>query len=174
MENYGVSKISPGNCLRMKHQTLERTGKHVGHNRSSSANSFLLHPKSYTHPSTLFSTAFTSTLQIPSFGFSALDGYGRTGTLPTPFSTPRLWSLMVSRAGLLPRSNVERPRPQLFATVCTTDTLRNPSPHSSSKTPAQKVLQPQTPCTTHAFNCSPEVHSYQVAACSSGISGPMY
>lgn len=130
----------------------------------------------------LFSAAFTFTWQIPSFFFSALDGYGCTVALTTPFSTPRLWSLMVCCThaglllpdGLLPRANLERPSPSCLPMSAPQTHFEISLPTAAIKLQPRKILQPQTPCSTHAFSCSPEVHSCQAAACSSVISGPRY
>lgn len=139
--------------------------------------SFLLYPKSYTQSSTLFSTAFTFTLQSPSFCFSALDRYGGTVTLTTPFSTPRLWSLTVSAAPMLvcyQDPAYRDPGTSCLLMSAPETHFEIPLPTASPSHQPHKVLQSQTPRTTHAFTYSPEVHSCQAAACSAVISGPMY
>lgn len=140
-------------------------------------NSFLLYPKPYMQFSTLFSMAFTFTLQIPSFCFSALKRYGCIVTLTAPFSTPMLWSLVVLAAPILVCCQDPAYRDPSTSSLLLSAPKRHfkiPLSTEQLKYQPHKVLHPQIPCTIHAFNCSPEVHSCQTAACYSVISGPMH
>lgn len=131
---------------------------------------------SYTHSSMLFSAAFTLTWQILSFFFSALDRYGCTVTLTIPLLHPKALvpDGLLHPDGLLPRANLEKPSPSCLPMSAPQTHFEIPLPTAAIKLQPWKVLQPQTPCATHAFSCSPEVHSCQAAACSSVISGPRY
>lgn len=111
------------------------------------------------------------------FCSSALDRYGCIVTLTAPFSTSMLWSLAVLAAPIL----VCCQDPACRDPGTTSLPLSAPKRHfkislstEELKHQPHKVLHPQIPCTIHAFNCSPEVHSCQAAACYSVISGPMH
>lgn len=128
------------------------------------------YPKSYTQSSMLFSTAFANPflLLLSSWWVWLYCHFDYRLLHP---KVPD--GLSCTHAGLLPRSNLQRPKDQLFANVCTRDTLWNPPPHSSTKPPAPQGLAASDRLKNSCLY-SPEVHSCQAAACSSVISGPTY
>lgn len=128
------------------------------------------YPKSYTQSSMLFSTPFANPflLLLSSWWVWLYCHFDYRLLHP---KVPD--GLSCTHAGLLPRSNLQRPKDQLFANVCTRDTLWNPPPHSSTKPPAPQGLAASDRLKNSCLY-SPEVHSCQAAACSSVISGPTY
>lgn len=183
MENYSVSKISPGNCLRMKHQTLERTENHRSQELLMEGSQRRVLPLKVRSLTLLRSRSdkFTSVIsQIPSFIFHVFfyssciscpfDGHGGAVTSPPQGSGP--WWCLLQPCGFA--TKIQLTETQLCADICTRRTLGDVSSQSSTKTAAPRGPAASNFPKTPAFNSSPQFHRRQAAACCSVISSQLY
>lgn len=169
MENYSVSKISPGNCLRMKHQTLERTKNYRSQHRRILEKSlvfpFLWEETLLRSGSDKFTSAASQTPCLAFHGVlynfciscSVMDVVVLSLLLPRALLPA---GVFCSHVGLLLRSSSQRPS---FVLISAPDTRLGMSPPTLKHQP-HEVLQTQTSQTTPAFNSSPEFHKMLPAA----------
>lgn len=159
MENYSVSKISSGNCLRMKHQTLERTKNYRSQHRripeKSLASPFFWEETLLRSGSDKFTSAVFQTPGLVFHGVlhkfcisCSVDGRGGAATSPPQGSAP--WWCLLQPHGFA--AEIQLTETQLCADICTRHTPGDVYPHTT--TPASQ----QTSQTTPAFNTSPEFH----------------